>query len=162
MDQAKAAREAEAAQIARRRELDEQAAQIEREKAAAAMKKQQPVVVPTPPKTKPVESSSSASDGGNIFSSLFQSAPKKAEIPIAKKETEPAKDDKATAEARLKAAGAVVAKQRKAQIKAIKTANAPPAKEEAAPTGILASLFGSSEKGKFVLIFMNHVFADTN
>lgn len=138
--------EAEAAQVARRRELDEQAAQIEREKAAAALEKQQQqqAVVPTPPKTKPAESK----EDTNIFSSLFQSAPKK-EAPAAKKESAPAKDDKAAAEARLKAAGAVVAKQRNAEIKAIKTAKAPPKKEEPAG-GFLGSIFGSAEKGEIL------------
>lgn len=122
------------------------------------MKKQQPAVVPTPPKSEPKE------EGGNIFSSLFQSAPKKAEAPAAKKEAPvvkkevaPAKDDKADAEARLKAAGAVVAKQRKEQMDLIKKGKAPPKpvtpppkaaepkKEEGA--GIFSSIFGSSEKG---------------
>jgi hypothetical protein len=134
--------------------LDEQAAQMEREKAAEALKKQQQAVVPTPPKSKPVESK----EEGNIFSSLFQSAPKKAapsapkkEAPV-KKESAPAVDDKAAAQARLKAAGAVVAKQRNAEMKAIKTAKAPPKKDEGA--GLLGSLFGSAEKGTaFILVY---------
>ena len=124
---------------------------MEREKAAAAMKKQQQAVVPTPPKVKPSESK----EEGNIFSSLFQSAPKK-EAPPAKKESAPVKDDKTAAEARLKAAGAVVAKQRKIEQQAIKTGKAPPKEDVSAPpkkdegTGILGSIFGSgsAEKGE--------------
>lgn len=124
---------------------------MEREKAAEALKKQQQAVVPTPPKSKPVESK----EEGNIFSSLFQSAPKKA-APSAPKKEAPVKkdavDDKAAAQARLKAAGAVVAKQRNAEMKAIKTAKAPPKKDEEA--GLLGSLFGTAEKGTaFVLVY---------
>ena len=115
------------------------------------MKKQQQAVVPTPPKVKPTESK----EEGNIFSSLFQSTPKK-ETPAAKKESAPAKDDKTAAEARLKAAGAVVAKQRKMEQQAIKTGKAPPKEGAKAPpkkdegAGILGSIFGgaSSEKGE--------------
>lgn len=116
------------------------------------MKQQQQAVVPTPPKTKPSESAT----GGNIFASLFQSAPKKADVPAAKKEaapkkeSAPAKDDKAAAEARLKAAGAVVAQQRKDEMKAIKTAKAPPKKQEEG-TGFLGSIFGSSEEGEVIV-----------
>ncbi|KAL3793133.1 hypothetical protein HJC23_005635 [Cyclotella cryptica] len=133
---AKAAAEAEAAQVAKRRALDEQAAEIERQKAAEALKKQQKTVVPTPPKSQPKEE-------GNIFSSLFQSAPKKAEAPAVKKEV--VKEETTDAQARLKAAGAVVAQQRKDERDAIKKAKLPqkpvqPTKEEGA--GFLSSIFG--------------------
>ncbi|KAL7519656.1 hypothetical protein ACHAWX_004416 [Stephanocyclus meneghinianus] len=139
---AKAAAEAEAAQVAKRRALDEQAAEIERQKAAEAMKKQQKSVVPTPPKSQPKEK-----EEGNIFSSLFQSAPKKPEAPVAKKEV--VKEVTTDAQTRLKAAGAVVAKQRKDEMDAIKKAKAPPkpsppVKDEGA--GFLSSIFGSAEK----------------
>jgi hypothetical protein len=108
------------------------------------MKKQQKSIVPTPPKSQPKEK-----EEGNIFSSLFQSAPKKAEAPAVKKEV--VKEDTTDAQTRLKAAGAVVAKQRKDERDAIIKAKAPPkpsppVKEEGA--GFLSSIFGSTEKGQ--------------
>ena len=118
-------------------------------------------VVPTPPKapvkevaevakSTPAKAAPSKKEEKNVFSSLFApAAPKK--VPVAKKEESASeKEDKAAAQARLKAAGSVVAKQRTEQMAAIKPANKPPTPEKKEETGVFANFFGTPEKSEFI------------